>query len=121
MCTVLKPGLLTTVQDEGRIGYRAYGMPIAGVMDHFAYTIANILAENEPGAAVLEMTLQGGTFHFDTDAYVAICGADMQGKLNGRRIHAWSSFYVPANSELAFGYALKGCRSYLAINCGIDI
>ena len=62
MLTVPKPGLFTTVQDEGRIGYRAYGMPIAGVMDHFAYTIANILAENEPGAAVLEMTLLGGSF-----------------------------------------------------------
>jgi antagonist of KipI len=120
MCTVRKPGLLTTVQDEGRLGYRAYGMPIAGVMDHFAYTIANILAENEPRAAVLEMTLLGGTFHFATDAYVALCGADMQGRLNGRRINAWSSFHVPAGGELTFGYALKGCRSYLAITGGID-
>ncbi len=121
MLTVPKPGLFTTVQDEGRLGYRAYGMPIAGVMDHFAYTIANILAENEPGAAVLEMTLLGGAFYFDTDTYVAVCGADMQGKLNGRRIHAWSSFHVPAKSELIFGYALKGCRSYLAIAGGINI
>jgi len=120
MLTVHKPGLLTTVQDEGRLGYRAYGMPIAGVMDHFAYTIANILTENEPGAAVLEMTLLGGVFLFDTDAYVATCGADMQGKLNGKRIHAWSSFHVPEQSELIFGYALKGCRSYLAITGGIN-
>jgi len=121
MLTIIKPGTLTTIQDEGRFGYRAFGMPIAGVMDHFAYTIANILTENAPEAAAFEMTLLGGAFRFDTDAYVAICGADMQGRLNGKSINAWSAFHVSANSELTFGYALKGCRSYLAVTGGIDM
>ncbi len=121
MCTVIKPGMLTTIQDQGRIGYRAYGMPVSGVMDRYAATMANLLAGNETGAAVLEMTLLGGTFHFPNEAYLAVCGADMQGTLNGRRIKNWSAFYVPANSELAFDYAASGCRTYLSFYGGIAV
>jgi allophanate hydrolase subunit 2 len=58
---VLAPGFLTTVQDEGRRGYRAFGMPWAGAMDRYAFASANFLAGNPPAAAALEMTLSGGS------------------------------------------------------------
>lgn len=121
MCTVIKPGMLTTIQDQGRIGYRAYGMPASGVMDRYAATMANVLAGNQPEAAVLEMTMLGATFRFAKESYVAVCGADMQATLNGQPVKNWSGFPVPANSELVFGYAISGCRGYLAINGGIDV
>jgi len=121
MITIIKPGLLTTIQDKGRWGYQAYGMPVAGVMDRYAYRIANILAGNACDAAVVEMTLLGATFHFDNEAWVSICGSDMQGTLNGEKIRNWSSFYIAAGSELAFGYAACGCRSYLAVFGGVDV
>lgn len=121
MITIMKPGLLTTIQDKGRWGYQAYGMPVAGAMDRYAYRIANILAGNSCDAAVVEMTVLGATFHFDSEVLVSICGADMQGTLNGEKITNWSSFYVAAGSELAFGYVVNGCRSYLAVHGGIDV
>jgi antagonist of KipI len=121
MITVIKPGMLTTIQDQGRIGYRGYGMPVSGVMDRYAATMANLLAGNQPEAAVLEMTMLGATLAFDSESYVSFCGADMQTKLNGQAVNNWSSFYVPAGSELVFGYATSGCRGYLAINGGIDV
>jgi biotin-dependent carboxylase-like uncharacterized protein len=113
--------MLTTIQDQGRIGYRAFGMPASGVMDRYAATMANILAGNAPDAAVLEMTMLGGGFRFPNEAYLAVCGADMQGTLNGRKIKNWSAFYVPANSELVFDYAINGCRTYLAFYGGIAV
>lgn len=119
MCMVIEPGTLSTVQDQGRTGYRAFGVPASGVMDRYAFTMANILAGNPLGSAVVEMTLCGGRFRFPCEAYVAVCGADMQGKLNGKPIRNWSGFYVPANSELAFSYAATGCRTYLAFSGGI--
>ena len=85
-------------------------------MDRYAATMANILAGNGPETAVLEMTLLGGTFRFPNEAYLAVCGADMQGTLNGKKIRNWSAFYVPENSELAFEYAVNGCRAYLAFH-----
>ena len=31
--TILNPGMLTSVQDLGRIGYQQYGVSVSGVMD----------------------------------------------------------------------------------------
>ena len=121
MCTIMHPGIMSSIQDYGRIGYRSFGMPVSGVMDRYASTMANILAGNGRDAAVVEMTLRGGRFSFPREAYVAICGADMQARLNGKKVRNWSGFYVPAGSELVFGYALAGCRTYLAFSGGIVV
>ncbi len=117
--TVVKPGLMTTVQDEGRFGWRAYGMPASGAMDRYAFRVANILAGNEASLAALEMTLSGAVFRFETDSYVSVCGADMRCSLNGVGVRNWSGFPVTAGSELSFGHAVSGCRSYLAVRGGI--
>jgi antagonist of KipI len=119
--TVLSPGLLSTVQDTGRTGFRAFGMPLSGAMDRYAYTMANILAVNSADAAVVEMTLLGGRFTFERPAYVAICGADMQPALNAEPIRNWSAFRVAAGDELALEHLVSGCRSYLAVHGGIAV
>ncbi|MDR3562688.1 MAG: biotin-dependent carboxyltransferase family protein [Negativicutes bacterium] len=121
MIEILSAGLFTTVQDEGRWGYQAFGMPVAGCMDRYACRVANILAGNPPEAACLEMTLTGDSLQFHQDAFVAVTGADMQGTLNGEPVANWSAFAVPAGSVLTFGYAQEGCRGYLAVNGGIDV
>ena len=53
MIFVVSPGFHTTVQDEGRRGYRAFGMPWAGPMDRYAHAAANLLVGNPSGAALL--------------------------------------------------------------------
>lgn len=120
MIKVIDPGWFTTVQDEGRWGYQAYGMPVAGAMDRYAYRVSNLLAGNQKGAAVLEMTLLGGAFEFQREHLVAFGGADMQAQLDGIKIPNWSVVNVPARSVLAFGKALTGCRTYLAVRGGIE-
>jgi antagonist of KipI len=121
MIEVISAGLFSTVQDEGRWGYQAFGMPVAGAMDRYACRVANILAGNPPEAACLEMTLTGDSLRFEHDAFVAVSGADMQATLNSEPIAAWSAFPVSAGSVLAFGYAQDGCRGYLAVYGGIDV
>ena len=56
---VITPGLLTTIQDRGRWGWQAQGVPVAGPMDPFAHRLANILVGNDAAAATLEITLMG--------------------------------------------------------------
>ena len=68
---ILQAGPLTTVQDRGRFGYMEYGITSSGVMDTLAYSQLVSLLENEPGAAVLEMTLMGAELVFDEDVYAA--------------------------------------------------
>ena len=121
MIRVVKPGLLTTIQDEGRAGYRAFGMPLAGALDRDAYAVANLLAGNAPGAAAIEMTLLGGTFRFEQDTFLAITGADMQAALDGAPAAPWSSFTARAGSVLAFSGARAGCRCYLSVYGGVGV
>ncbi|MDU2065932.1 MAG: biotin-dependent carboxyltransferase family protein [Sporomusaceae bacterium] len=121
MITVRKPGLLSTIQDKGRFGYQAFGMPVAGAMDDYAAAAANALLDNDANAAVLEMTFFGGEFEFKEELCIAIAGADMQASLNGSPVANWSSFLVPANSILSFGAVTKGCRTYLAVPGGFDV
>ena len=118
---VLDPGLFTTVQDLGRFGHQARGMPVAGAMDRYAFTAANLLAGNRPNAAALEMTVKGGSFRFEREAFAAVAGADLQAKLDGRPIEAWSSFAASAGSTLSFDFMKSGCRAYLALRGGIDV
>ena len=121
MIKTIKPGLFSTVQDEGRWGYQAYGMPVAGAMDRYDSRVANLLAGNRKGAAVLEMTMLGGAFEFESQCLVSLCGADMQPNLDGAKVPNWSAFQVAAGSLLSFDYVAAGCRTYLAVHGGIKV
>ncbi|WP_425060020.1 5-oxoprolinase subunit C [Sporomusa carbonis] len=121
MITVIHQGHFTTIQDEGRWGYQAYGMPSAGAMDRYSCRVANLLVGNKINAAVIEMTMFGASFKFDEEQLVAVCGADMQGRLNDAPISNWSSFLVPKRGEIKFASATTGYRTYLAVRGGVDV
>ncbi|WP_077213562.1 biotin-dependent carboxyltransferase family protein [Bacillus dakarensis] len=121
MITILKPGLLTTVQDSGRYGYQKYGVVAGGVMDQFAHVIANILVGNEKNSPVLEITMVGPVIKFDQDTVIAICGADLSPAVNGKKIGNWRPVLIKKGSELIFGNCQTGCRAYLAAAGGFKI
>ncbi|HVY04342.1 MAG TPA: biotin-dependent carboxyltransferase family protein [Burkholderiales bacterium] len=119
--TVLKPGMLTTVQDGGRFGFQHFGVPVAGAMDDFSHRVANILAGNEQDAATLEITLRGPRLRFDDDALIALCGAELSPRIGGTAVPAGKPLHVRAGAELGFGESMAGCRAYLAVHGGIDV
>ncbi|WP_019552401.1 5-oxoprolinase subunit C family protein [Propionispira raffinosivorans] len=121
MITVIQQGDFSTLQDKGRWGYQAWGMPIAGAMDSYAYKMANCLIGNLETAAVIEMTGSGAAFRFDEETLVSLCGADMQARVNGKIIANWSSILIPRRGELHFGRAVFGQRAYLAVRGGFDV
>lgn len=90
--TILDGGLFTTIQDRGRFGYRKFGVPVSGVMDPKAYELANILVGNNEQEPVLECTLKGGMFLFESDAVISITGADMSPRINGNLIWFYCYF-----------------------------
>jgi|GEM_PF-876462 len=93
---------------------------VAGPWDGFAHRTANLLVGNGTRAAVLEMTLQGAVLEAQQELLAAICGADMEAELDGERVPLWRPFRVPAGSLLSLGYAVQGCRAYLAVAGGLD-
>lgn len=118
---VEKPGFLTTVQDLGRFGYRHLGVPVSGSIDPWALRAANLLTGNKPGSACLEMTLTGPTLRFLQDCLIAITGADIEPKINGRPAPMWECIFLKTGDILTFGHCRRGCRSYLAFAGGIDV
>jgi biotin-dependent carboxylase-like uncharacterized protein len=118
---VSQPGLLTTVQDTGRFGEYALGMPPSGAMDVFSYQVGNYLVGNEDGAAGLEMTYLGPELEFTESAVIAITGAEMPPKINGGEAPTWEVIVVGAGDVLSFDYLRSGARSYLAVAGGIDV
>ena len=116
------PGILTTVQDEGRFGYQQFGVSPAGPMDARSFRIANILAGNERGEGALEMTFQGAAIRFEEENIVAITGADMSPNIDGEPAPMYQAVKVPAGALLSFGMTNgNGCRAYLAFAGGLDI
>jgi antagonist of KipI len=118
---VLKPGLWTTVQDRGRIGWQRYGVSVGGPMDEGAFRLANLLVGNDDVAAGLEMTLTGGVFQAMADTVIAVCGADMDPSIDGERLPMGRPVPVKAGAMFRFGNALTGRYTYIAIAGGIDV
>ncbi len=117
IATILKPGLLTTVQDFGRPGLRHCGVPQSGAADRFSFACANAALGNPPGAAALEATLTGPTLRFDCNLSFCITGAEMNALLNDRPVAAYTAIDARQGDVLSLGAARIGARSYIAF-CG---
>lgn len=118
---VVSGGLSTTVQDLGRTGRYAIGMPPSGAMDQFSFRVANLLVGNQEGAAALEATYIGPSLEFTDERVVAVTGGDAAVTLNGDPLDMWSGTRVGPGDVLAFGMITSGARPYIAISGGIDV
>lgn len=119
--SVIKAGMLTTVQDIGRWGYQSRGVPVAGPMDPVSHRLANALVGNGRAAALLEVTLIGPELEFEDERLVAVAGADYDLSLDGRQVPSHAPFIVSAGSRLRFGARRLGARAYLAVSGGINV
>lgn len=116
---VIKPGMLTTIQDRGRWGYQAQGVPVAGAMDLYSHRLGNALVGNDPDAATLEITLLGPELEFESERIVAITGADFPVTIDTKPALANVAFVAAAGARLHFGARRRGARAYLAVEGGI--
>jgi allophanate hydrolase len=119
---VHRPGLMTTVQDRGRFGFLAAGVPPAGALDAESYAIANALAGNPPGAAALEIRLTGPTLEVEADSVVvAAVGAAL--RIAGhpdRTVPPGRSVRV-VRGETIEVLSPREATAYLAVRGGIDV
>ena len=121
MIEVLKGGFQSLIQDEGRVGYRNFGVPVSGAMDYDALRFANWLVGNPIHTAVVEMTMTGASLKFETHTFIAVTGAHMNACLNGKPIHRNETVAVERGSILSFGKLEEGFRAYLAVAGGFQI
>jgi antagonist of KipI len=113
---VLRPGLLTTLQDHGRHGLQHVGLCPGGAMDPVALALANALVGNDVSEAALEITVIGPELEFEEDALVAVCGAEFKGGFPHNR-----PVLARAGTRFNVGRAVRGARAYLAVAGGFGI
>ena len=121
---IIAGGLLTTIQDRGRLGHTARGFQVSGACDKYSMRLANLLAgnqENPDRAAVLEFTMKGACIRFTSREVIALAGADMVPALNGRPVPMYRPFLADRGDELTLGMARQGMRGYMALYGGIDV
>ena len=119
--TVLRSGLLTTIQDEGRWGWQHQGVPVAGPMDPRAHRLANALVGNSREAATVEATLVGPELRFEQEAWIAMTGGNLQPTLDGGDAPMNAPVRCRAGSVLRFGARRSGARTFIAVDGGIRV
>jgi antagonist of KipI len=113
--------MLTTIQDLGRWGHQAAGVPVAGPMDVYSHRLANQLVGNSENAAALEITLIGPELIAHGDLLCAITGAEFAVLVGGHPVHHTSAFRVAAGATIRFGERRAGTRATLAVRGGIAV
>lgn len=116
---VLEGGLMTTLQDEGRRGFKKYGIPVSGPMDRDSFYRGNELLTNKRGAVGLEFTFPGPRLISLRDIVCAITGADFTPLCNGDPLPSGEVFLLSKGSELSFSALKKGRWSYLLVSGGL--
>lgn len=121
MITVVKAPFATTVQDLGRPGYRAIGVPPSGAMDRDALIAANVCVGNAAGAAALEIALGGGELRFEVDTVIAVGGARLIATIDDRSVASWIPMPVRTGETLRIQRVVDGAFAYLAVHGGINV
>ena len=124
---VIQPGLQTTVQDQGRIGYQKQGIPVSGPLDRLGLAAANVVVGNAPGVAGLEIALMGPTLEIEAGSVrVAVAGGRTELQIisadgETRIVPALQSVRLVKGERLRVGAISGSAVGYLAFEGGIDV
>lgn len=119
MIEVLKAGLLMSIQDQGRFGFRHIGVSQSGAIDPFAAKMANTLLKNDIDDAVIEITLGLAKLLFKCDTVIALIGTDMQAQLDDKPVYPGWTYTIKQGQTLSFKTARNGFRAYVGVKGGV--
>jgi antagonist of KipI len=109
------------VQDLGRNGFAHFGISASGAADSFSLRIGNLLVGNNESAAALELTILGGIYQFETDAFIALSGSQFEAFIDDEPIPHQCGVYIREGQILTIGPTLTGARAYLCVRGGVDV
>jgi biotin-dependent carboxylase-like uncharacterized protein len=121
MIKFISKGLYTTIQDDGRFGYRNIGVPSSGYMDRESAQTANLIIDNPINNPVIEATLIGPTIKFEKSTFICITGSDFNPMLNESRISLYTPVKVNKGDILKINNSSFGSRCYISIKGGIKV
>lgn len=116
MIELIKTGLNTTIQDNGRLNTKHLGIPQSGFMDVASAQLANLLVNNNPNAPLIEMCLVGCAFKTLKPLSIAVTGADMQFKINSTPKNTNTCYALAKNDVVSFTSTINGVYTYIAFS-----
>jgi biotin-dependent carboxylase-like uncharacterized protein len=116
---VLRPGPSATVQDLGRPGQAALGVPGSGALDRGALRLGNRLVANPEGASAVEATLGGLALRARGRLTLALAGAPAELTVDGRPVGPYRAVTVPDGATVVVGTPTRGMYCYLAVRGGL--
>jgi biotin-dependent carboxylase-like uncharacterized protein len=118
---VVESGLLTLVQDLGRVGYASIGVGASGAADRAAFRLGARLLAQPYTAAALEVTFGGLSIRAHGDVQLALTGAPTPAAVDGRGVGYFGPFTLADGQVLTLGNPQIGLRSYVSVRGGIDV
>lgn len=115
---ILKSGLFSSLQDNGRQQYRNWGLPMGGAMDKISAAQANLLLDNPVHAPVLEITGMGPQLRTSHDCQLSCTGGLIKIKINQQPLKFSNIINLQPGDLIQFGTIRKGYRTYLGIKHG---
>jgi antagonist of KipI len=119
--SILRSGVLDTIQDTGRTGFGNLGINVSGPMDLFAMKVANMLVANPLNQPVLEMHFPGPQILFEQNALISLTGGDFSATIDGEPVPSWKPLVVKRKSVLLFAHREWGARCYLSVHGGFCV
>ena len=119
MIEVIDAGFYSSIQDQGRMGYRNLGVPVSGAMDQKAFDLAHQLLGETLDFSCIECTLIGPILRFHEPCSFVLTGAHMQAWVNENPIQNNTTIAILSGDVLKLRRAIKGLRTYIKINQAI--
>ena len=122
---IIRPGVNSTFQDNGRDHLYHIGIPFSGAMDNRNFLIANKLVNNNLNSAVIEFAYQGPHMkYFGEKINLAISGDvifSIKKKDNEIQGNCYQSYKIESGDEINIISTNKSVYGYLAIGGDLDI
>lgn len=118
---VVKAGVLSLIQDAGRIEQAKYGITSGGVADKQAYYWLNRLLQHDSDLPCVEVTFGGLELSVNVSQIICVTGADLPLFINGQQKRTWCNHKVKAGDTIKIGMARSGVRSYLGVHQGFKV
>lgn len=114
-------GIVSSIQDLGRQGYRKYGISEAGAMDLQALRRLHALLNNPPTAPALEFTFPAPEICFEEETVFAVNGADFEPILEHTPLENGKCYLAHPGEILRFRCKKQGMWCYFAAKGEMDL
>lgn len=118
---ILNSPIFASIQDIGRFSFSNIGVTTSGVMDEYAYFMANQLLENKKDENIIEVYYSNFNFIVNCNTQIAITGAYCEVYINKQLKPTWQTYSLKKGDIVEVSKLLSGCIVYIGIKNGIKI